>query len=390
MFSSRSDFDLSPNSLSLQLHRLTAQGRRILDLTNSNPTMVGLELPAGEILQALAAPSVLFYRPEPLGLETARTAIRDIYSGRGIHVETQDILLTASTSEAYAYLFKLLCDPGDRVLVPMPSYPLFRFLAALESVEIETYPLHYADDWYCDLDQLDHLARMIRPRAILIVHPNNPTGSFMRKHELEFIRRICRRHQAALVCDEVFADYRLEEDEWTDAADDESVPTFVLNGISKMLLLPQLKLGWILLRGPEPLRRRAGERLELISDTFLSVNTPSQIAVGRLLGLKGQIQDSALRRLQGNLEALKSSLSSQSAARLLRVGGGWSAVLRIPPRESDEDWCVHLLEESGVLVHPGSFFGFASPGHCVISLLTEPEAFKEGIDLLLQSVRKNL
>ncbi len=385
MFSARSDFDLTPNSLALKLDRLAKQGRRIVDLTVSNPTAVALEYPADEILKALGAPEVMSYRPDPLGLESARRAVQRFYLGRKVEVETGDIVLTASTSEAYGYLFKLLADPGDRVLVPTPSYPLFRFLAALESIEIIAYPLHYADDWFCDLAELDRLAAKFRPRAILTVHPNNPTGSYMREHELDFIREICRRENAALVCDEVFADFRLQETEPADAAADDSVLTFVLNGLSKMLLLPQLKLGWIVLRGPDSTRSSARERLELIADTFLSVNSISQLALEPLMGLRQTIQKSVNRRLHGNLETLNDRLAGHST-QILRVGGGWSAVLRFPSHRSDEEWCIRLLEEHGVLVHPGSFFDFASPGYCVISLLAEPESFSRGVELLLRSL----
>ncbi len=385
MFSSRSDFDLTPNSLTLKLDRLTGQGRRIIDLTVSNPTAVGLEYPTDEILSALASPDVMSYRPDPLGLETARSAVRLVYLERQVDVDARDVVLTASTSEAYAYLFKLLADPGDRVLVPVPSYPLFRFLAALESVEIVPYPLHYADDWYCDLAELDRLAAECHPRAILTVHPNNPTGSFVRKHEFDYIREICRRERAALVCDEVFSDYRLKETEWVDPARDDSVVTFVLNGLSKMLLMPQLKVGWILLRGPNAQRSSARERLELIADTFLSVNSISQLALTPLLKLRRQIQRAAVQRLAANLATLHARTAGRSV-QVLRTEGGWSAVLRFPTRRTDEEWCIGLLEQHGVLVHPGSFFGFASPGYCVVSLLPESEPFSEGIELLLHSL----
>lgn len=389
MFSARSDFDLTPNFLALKLDQLNRAGSHIIDLTVSNPTSVGLEYPVAEIRKLLSSPEVMSYRPDPLGLESARRAVQRLYLGREIEVETRDIVLTASTSEAYGYLFKLLADPGDRLLVPTPSYPLFRFLAALESVEIITYPLHYADDWFCDLTELDRLAAKFRPRAILTVHPNNPTGSFVREHELDFIREICRREHAALVCDEVFADYRLEETEPADVAADDSVLTFVLNGLSKTLLLPQLKLGWIVLRGPETMRSAARERLELIADTFLSVNSVSQLALEPLLRLRPAIQETAHLRLRRNLETLRKESSAHST-QVLKVGGGWSAVLRLPTVRSDEEWCVRLLEERGILVHPGSFFGFASPAYCVASLLPEPKEFSRGIELMLCSLGEGL
>lgn len=382
MFSSRSGFDLTPNTLALKLAELIERRREVIDLTVSNPTALNIEYPNDEILRTLTSPLVLTYEPDPKGRRSAREAVRKIYLERQIDLDLDDILLTASTSEAYGYLFKLLADPGDRILVPAPSYPLFPFLAALESVEIVTYPLHFADDWICDLDELDRLASQCHPRSILVVHPNNPTGSFLREHELEFIRRICRREDAALVCDEVFVDFRLDEVEPTDPATDESVLTFILNGLSKMLLLPQLKLGWIVLRGPKSKRALARERLELIADTFLSVNSMSQAALGPLLEWKEPLQSRALDRLRRNLDELHTQLGGRDE-RLLPVGGGWSAVVRLPAIDSDEAFCLQLLEERGVLVHPGSFFGFASPGHFVVSLLSEPEQLARGIRSLL-------
>ncbi len=388
MFSSRSDFDLSPNLLTQSLERLRQQRHQIIDLTLSNPTAVGLRYPVDQIATALASADAQTYRPDPLGLEAARRAVQRLYLRRRVQVDLQDIVLTASTSEAYAYLFKLLADPGDRILVPVPSYPLFRFLAALESVEVVPYPLYYADDWYCDLAELDRLATKAQPCAVLTVHPNNPTGSYTRDHELRFIREVCRRVRAAVICDEVFKDFPLEESDPADAAADESLLTFVLNGLSKTLLLPQLKLGWIVIRGPEESRAAARERLELIADTFLSVNATSQVALPRLLECREELQTSALQRLKGNLEHLKNAAAG-TPVRSLRVGGGWSAVLRLPPDRTDEEWCLCFLEEHGVLAHPGSFFGFPTPDHVVLSLLPEPDIFSLGIQRLLESCRED-
>jgi aspartate/methionine/tyrosine aminotransferase len=394
MFSSRIPWTLGTNALTQRIEARRAAGARLLDLTVSNPTDAGLQYPADEIRAALAQEGALHYEPTPQGLAVARAAVAGYYAeALSTTVTPEQVLLTASTSEAYAYLFKLLADPGDRVLIPHPSYPLFDLLAALESVHLDPYPLRYDGSWSIDLDAL---ARAITPRtrAILLVHPNNPTGSFLSQHELQALRALCRTHDLALVSDEVFADYPF-------AADPERVPTvagvddvlvFALSGLSKVCALPQLKLGWIVTGGPPALRAAAAERLELIADTFLSVGAPVQHAAPTLLALRHGVQQQIRARTQRNrtmaLRALAESPEAGCSA--LHAEGGWYLVLRVPHTQSEEAWVLELLERDDLLVHPGYFFDFGREAFVVLSLLTPEEVFREGITRLLARARAHL
>ena len=385
MFSSRLPWDVPTNRLSQALVGRRQAGAEILDLTESNPTRAGFSYPAEEILAALAGSAALLYEPAPAGLPTARQAVAAYYAERGRAVEPSRILLTASTSEAYAFLFKLLANPGDEILVPTPSYPLFDHLAALESLRLRRYPLHYHHGWFLDTEAL---AAAVSPatRAILVVSPNNPTGSFLKRHEMEFLCALCARRELALIADEVFADYALapDPDRVPSLAGSDAVLTFSLNGLSKYAGLPQMKLAWMVVGGPDDLRRRALERLELIADTYLSVAAPVQHALPRLLAAGRRVQPQIAARLRGNLEALSALVRQQAVCELLRVEGGWYAVLRLPRTHSEEQWVVELLERDGVLVQPGFFYDFPSEAFLVLSLLTPPAVFAEGAHRLLR------
>ncbi len=352
-------------------------GAAILDLTESNPTAAGFASPSDQILAALADPRALRYQPAAAGLPSARAAVsEDYYSGR---VDPGRILLTASTSEAYAFVFKLLADPGDEVLVPRPSYPLFDFLAALDAVRVVQYPLVYHNAWTIDFDAL---ARSITPRtrAIVLVNPNNPTGSFLKQSELDPLIALCREHNLAVISDEVFSDYALHPDRLqvvrtlTEVTD---VPTFCLSGLSKVSGLPQLKLGWIV--APE----QAFERLELIADTYLSVSAPVQLAAPALLGLRTQLQNQILARVRANQAFVGSQIGPHSPWRLLEIEGGWYAILEAPRIQSEEEWVLSLLASDGVLVQPGFFFDFEREAFLVLSLLTPEEVFREGVRHIL-------
>lgn len=387
MFSRRTAFELDLNRLTLRIRELRDRGGDPIDLTVSNPTRAGLRFPDREIVEALASPKALDYEPAPFGIEEARIAIRDYYRERGVSVEPEDVTLTAGTSEAYCRLFQLLADPGDTVLIPSPSYPLFQYLAFLESVRAVPFPFHHLDRWTCDLDELAELSRRHRPKAILLVHPNNPTGSFLRSDEWGEIGRIAADSGSALICDEVFVDYPLVNVAVFDpaGAPDPPVPMFLLNGLSKTLLLPQLKLSWIVARGPDAPLREARSRIEMISDLFLSVNGPAQTALSRLLPLRRALQAPVRLRLVENQRRL-AALAARSAVRALEVEGGWYAVLRLPAIRDDEDWAIFLLEEAGLVVHPGHLFDFDRPGHVVISLLTETGRFETGVRRLVEVV----
>jgi aspartate/methionine/tyrosine aminotransferase len=389
MFSSRLRWDLKANDLALLLAARRRSEMRVLDLTESNPTRAGVEYPAN-LLAAMADPRALLYEPTPTGLRRAREAASAYYAARGVTVEPDRVFLTASTSEAYAYLFKLLADPGDEVLVPRPSYPLFDYLAALESVQAVPYPLEYHGGWSMNLDAL-RAAVTSRTRAVVIVNPNNPTGSFLKRAELDSLLPLCAEKGLAIISDEVFSDYSFEADPQrvTSLAGTEQALTFCLSGLSKVAGLPQMKLGWIVLAGPEEQREAARERLELIADTYLSVGTPVQHAAPSLLaaaaGIQVQIQD----RVRSNLAFLTSCVSTESPCRVLDVEGGWYATVEVPRTRSEERWCMDLLEHEGVLVQPGFFYDFASEAYLIVSLLTPDDTFREGVSRLTARVDRS-
>ncbi len=374
MFSSRLDWNISANPITKLLLEKRNSGAEILDLTESNPTAAGFEYPA-DILAALADPRSLRYEPDPAGLHVAREAIASYYAGQ---VDAGRIIVTASTSEAYGFIFKLLADPGDEVLVPRPSYPLFEFLAALESVRVVNYPLTYHGRWAIDFDAL--AARITsRTRAIVLVNPNNPTGSFLKKAELAQLVELCRGRDIALVSDEVFSDYGFQEDRErvSSLVGVDEILTFSLSGLSKVAGLPQLKLGWIVTSGP------ALERLELIADTYLSVAAPVQWAAPSLLASRGNIQSQIMERVRANLAFLRNRIGPESPWRVLDVEGGWYATMQAPRIRTEEEWVLSLLAEDQVLVQPGFFFDFETEAFLVVSLLTRPEVFREGIKRIL-------
>ncbi len=377
MFSSRLNWSLRPNRLSALLEEKRAAGADVLDLTESNPTRAGFAYPQAEILTALADTEALRYHPSPRGLDSAREAVAVYYRDRRTKILLENILLTASTSEAYAYLFKLLANPGDEILAPRPSYPLFEFLADLESVHIRQYPLRYDGVWHVDFDALEQ-AITPRTRAIVVVNPNNPTGSFLKRAELDVLDSLAAERGLAILSDEVFRDYAFadEGDRVSTLAGERQALTFSMSGLSKIAGLPQMKLGWIVASGPRS--AEALEALELIADTYLSVSTPVQIALPRLLALSGGIMERIRQRTASNLARLRETMLG-SAATLLRTEGGWYAVLQVGRSRSEEEWTLKLLGESNVLVQPGFFFDFESEAFLVLSLLSEPAKFTEGV-----------
>jgi len=383
MFSSRLHWDLRPNPLTLLLESKRRSGAAILDLTESNPTRAGFTYPEPAILQALAQQGSLVYDPTPIGLPAAREAVAAYYRARGHQVGSDRILLTASTSEAYAFLFKLLANPGDEILVPRPSYPLFDYLAALESVRPVPYALAYHGRWSLDVDALIS-AITPRTRAIVLVNPNNPTGSFLKHGELERLIPVCQEKSLAILSDEVFSDYALaaEQDRVETLAGEQRVLAFCLSGLSKIAGLPQMKVGWMVLAGPQTLQEAARNRLELIADTYLSVGTPVQHALPQLLAAGDAVREQIQQRSRANHNFLQSALEANSSCTLLHTEGGWYAILRMPRTRSEEQWCLELLEKDSVLVQPGYFYDFETEAFLVVSLLTPPETFREGIQRL--------
>jgi hypothetical protein len=381
MFSARFKWRLEANRLALLLAQKRRAGARLIDLTQSNPTQAHFDYPQAEILAALSAPEALIYEPAPRGLLPTRQAVADYYRECEQAVDPEQIHLTASTSEGYAYLFKLLASFGDAVLVPQPSYPLFEFLGALEGVELHPYELAYAHPagWQIDFDSLQRAAS-ISTRAVIVVNPNNPTGSYLKQYELERLVAFCAERELALIVDEVFSDYALTADAQrvTSLVSVNEALTFVLSGLSKTVALPQMKLGWIITNGPDALRREATERLDLIADTFLSVGAPVQHAVSAWLRLRAALQQQILHRVRGNLARLAQQ-TWESPCRLLTVEGGWYATLEVPRHASEEEMILALLDEDDVLAHPGYFFDFPREAFLVLSLLTPGEDFQEGV-----------
>ena len=385
VFSTRTQWNLTANRLSQLLERKRRRGEIVLDLTESNPTRVGL-VAAADLLAPLSAEAARCYEPAPLGLPAARGAVAADFTGRGLEVSEERVVLTAGTSESYAFLFKLLCDPGDVVLVPRPSYPLFEFLARLESVGVATYPLVHDGEWHVDPTGLRlALDEQPRARAICVVHPNNPTGSFVKREEAAALLALAAQRGVAVVSDEVFADYALADDprRLPSFASDAPVLAFTLGGLSKSCGLPQMKLGWIVVSGPPDARREALARLEVIADTYLSVSTPVQLAAPSWLARRAELTRPIAERIASNLATLRELVVEAPLATLLGVEGGWYAVLRVPATRSEEELVVAMLERHGVLVHPGFFFDFAHEAYLVLSLLPQSDVFCEGVARLL-------
>jgi len=427
MFSDRTNWKLAQNRLTQALEEVRASGAKILDLTVSNPTRVGLEYDLRAILAALASPCALDYDPQAKGLPEAREAVAEYY--RGDHwvreLNTDQIVLTTSTSEGYSFVFRLFCNAGDELLVPKPSYPLFEFLADLQDVKLVPYPLIYDHGWQMDFPSLEK-AVTSRTRGVVVVHPNNPTGSYVRVGDRQQLNEFCREHGLSLVVDEVFLDYALGNDHvgadplvrpversstanagslhaplnrrvpiqrlgWDDNsvesfAGNHDVLTFTLSGLSKISALPQMKVAWIVSSGPAAEVAAAMARLEVIADTYLSMNAPTQWAVPTLLEQRKSIQRQLLERVENNLVELNRQLAAQKSCQRLIVEGGWYAVLRVPVTQSDEDLAIELVREKSVLVHPGHFYDFPSDGYLVLSLIAPGGEFSEGIGRVLEKL----
>ena len=387
MFSSRVPAQLESNAFTRAVQRARAAGRSLIDLTLTNPTRAGLSYPP-DLFGPLSQPSAAVYSPEPLGLRPAREAVAADYLRRGVDVCADRIVLTASTSEAYSILFKLLCEPaGSTALVPVPSYPLFEHLTTLDGVAARPYRLEYDGRWRVDLHGLDE-GWTRDTRLVLAVSPNNPTGSILDGDELAALDSRCAAHGAALVIDEVFADYPLDcaAPATTHGTRPPGALTFRLGGLSKSAALPQAKLGWIAVDGPAPLVREALDRLEFICDTYLSVSTPVQLAAADLIAKGADARRQVLERVRGNYAALRARAARHPAVTVLHADAGWSAILRVPARATEETLVLQLIEDDGVVVHPGFFFDMPHEAFLVVSLLPEPDVFREGIERVLERV----
>ena len=408
MFSNRTNWKLTRNRLTEALEEVRASGARVLDLTISNPTRAGLHYDQQGILQSLASARAMDYDPQPKGLPSARAAVAAYYRDEhGVqNFDPERVILTTSTSEGYSFVFRLLCNAGDELLVPKPSYPLFEFLADLQDVKLVPYPLVYDYGWQMDLPSLEQAVTRLT-RAVVVVHPNNPTGSYVHSHERGLLNRFCHEHGLALIVDEVFLDYQLDsfddarslhapldrrtpvqrlgrDDKAGSFAGNGDVLTFTLSGISKICALPQMKVAWIATSGPAAEAEEAQARLEVISDTYLSMNAPVQWAVPALLEQRKSVRGQLLDRVLRNLTELDRQLAGQKMCQRLRVEGGWYAVLRVPLTQTDEELAVDLLRRKSVLVHPGHFYDFPSEGYVVLSLITPQGEFTEGVGRLLR------
>jgi alanine-synthesizing transaminase len=380
MFSRRTEWNLAPNRLTLAHKEAVSSGKKIIDLTISNPTQAEIEYDESAILDALANPKSLDYDPQPKGLLSAREAVSQYYAPT---IDPESLILTTSTSEGYSFVFRLLCNPGDEILVPKPSYPLFDFLAELQDVSLVPYSLIYDHGWQIDFHSLE-TALTPKSRAVVLVHPNNPTGSYISAQERQHLNELCHRHKLALIVDEVFLDYAHGKPQPTFAANRDAL-TFTLSGISKISALPQMKLAWITTSGPPAEVAPAMQRLEIIADTYLSLNAPVQLAAPILLDQRKTIQPQLMNRVRANLAELDQQLAMQKSCTRLVIQGGWYAVLRIPVTRSDEDFAIELLQRSGVLVHPGHFYDFPGDGHLILSLIAVQKEFRSGIAAVLES-----
>ena len=382
LISSRLPPSLSTNRITEMLGRYRRDGVVVTDLTESNPTRVRLPYRAS-ILQPLADAQALRYEPNPFGLDSAREAVARDCARRAVRIDPRDVILTASTSESYSWLFKLLCDPGETVLAPAPSYPLFEHLSRLEGVELATYRLDYHGRWEIDVASMS--TAPASTRAVILVSPNNPTGSFVTAREIESVMAICRDRGWALIVDEVFSDYPLEiEQPLTDVASRSSVLAFSLGGASKMLGLPQVKLGWIIAGGPDDQRREALHALEHIADTFLSVSTPVQVAAPALLQEGASVRTAIHERVRANLDLARAVAQRYPSCQVLRTEGGWCATVRVPATRPEDILVLDLLTAERVLVHPGYFFDFPHEAFIVVSLLVEPAVFADAFERCLR------
>jgi alanine-synthesizing transaminase len=382
MFASRTNWNLAENRLAQALAEFRSHGRPFLDLTLSNPTEAGFTYDERAILSALQNSASLRYEPAPQGLLCAREAVANYYAEKNAPISPADLFVTTSTSEAYSYLFRLLCNPGDEVLIPTPSYPLFDFLADLDDVRLIRYPLLYDHGWQVDFSSLER-AITPRARAAIIVHPNNPTGHYAKSHEQSQLSSICAENNLAIIADEVFLDFPVQGTPANSFAAQSAALTFTLSGLSKLCGLPQMKSAWIALSGTDKLKHEARQRLEVIADSYLSMNAPIQRALPVLLNTRAPFQSQLLARVRANLAAIDEKLALQNVCSRLTFDAGWNVVLRVPATRSGEDLALDLLQKQGILVHPGHFYDFSQEGFLVLSLIAREEDFAEGTCRLL-------
>jgi len=383
-FARRTNWQQETNALNKALEELEARRIPVMDLTVSNPTSCGFVYPQG-MLSALNALDNFRYHPDACGMKAARAAVANYYAGQKTILSPDEIILTASTSEAYSFLMRLLVNPGEKVLIPKPSYPLFQFLLEINDVNFDYYPLVYDGQWRLDRQALERCVDA-KTRAIILVNPNNPTGSYISHDDLDFLNEFCHKHHMAIISDEVFFDYALTNGDFVSLAGNKRALTFTLGGLSKTLGLPQMKCAWILASGPQAILKESLSRLEIIADTYLSVNTPVQNALGEWLGHVPALQAQIMARVKENWQWLSAHLNDHT--QLLSLDGGWYATLRIPAIKSEEEWALEFLREDHVSVYPGYFFDFDREAYIVLSLLAPVNIFQEAAGRIMRRLAK--
>jgi aspartate/methionine/tyrosine aminotransferase len=386
MFSQRTNWKLTPNKYTLALEEIRASSRPLIDLTVSNPTACGFDYDSAAILRSFQNEKSLAYEPEAKGLRTAREAVAQYYrEDHSARVDPESLVLTTSTSEAYSFVFRLLCDPHDEILVPKPSYPLFDFLGDLQDLKLIPYALQYAHGWFIDFTSLRR-SLTPRTRAILLVHPNNPTGSYVKPEEAAQLNALCAQRNLALIVDEVFLDYQLDASARRTFVVNRDALTFTLSGLSKISALPQMKVAWVATSGPASLTQPALERLEIVADTYLSLSSPAQWAFPELLAQRRNIQPQLQARVRANWTQLQ-TLARGKNCEVLESEGGWYGVLQTRGALPDENLAIEIMQKARVLVHPGHFYDFPSDDYLVVSLIVPEQQFTKGICAVMDSLR---
>ncbi len=388
MFSNRLNKNIEGNKISKLLEGKKSNGIKVLDLTESNPTNSEFKYNINNILKFISNPNSEKYFPSPKGLETARIAVLKYYKDKNINLDIDNIFITSSTSEAYSYIFKLLTNPFDEILIPRPSYPLFSFILELESLHSKYYDLIYSNNnvWEIDYGNIESEITN-KTKAIIIVNPNNPTGNYIKRNELKNIINICKENNIAIISDEVFIDYNINSNEINTIAKVNDVLTFTLSGLSKICGLPQMKLSWFVLNGEKEICEEAKAKLEIISDTFLTVGTPIQLAVQDILRERKIIQQQIKKRINKNYELLEKRISNSKFFELLFIEGGWYSIFKLKEKINEEEFVFKLLEKKDVYIYPGYYFDFCNDGFIVVSLLTPENIFNEGVDRILEFAR---
>jgi len=386
IFSKRTGWELSTNSIMHSLNEARGSGSEVLDLTISNPTKCGFDYDEDKIIKTFCKNENLLYAPDSQGLLSCRNIVSKYYEEKGIKVSGKNLFLSSSTSEGYSNVFRLLTNPGDEVMFPAPSYPLFHFLVDLNDVNMCNYNLVYDGEWKFDFDSIRNSISS-KTKAIVIVSPNNPTGSMLSEDDVCKLNEICVEQSIPIICDEVFSDFMLKDDvKHRSMANNSDVLTFTLSGISKILGMPQMKLSWMNISGPQDLVDEAINRMDVIADTYLSVNTPIQNAFEGLIDLREDIQGQIIERIRNNLNFLKENANQGKNCEVLDASAGWYAVLKMPNAKAEEDWVIDLLKEDSVYVHPGYFYDFSDDGHIVLSLLAQESIFQQGVLRIMKKI----